>query len=38
LTLGHLPFEQAFSREAQLGQRAFTSDEAKAGLRRFASR
>ncbi|MER1968186.1 enoyl-CoA hydratase/isomerase family protein [Castellaniella sp. GW247-6E4] len=37
-TLGHLPFEAAFAREAQLGQRAFTCDEAKAGLRRFLER
>ncbi|MGB6102664.1 MAG: enoyl-CoA hydratase/isomerase family protein [Pusillimonas sp.] len=38
LTLGHLPFDQAFAREAQLGQRAFTCDEAKAGLQRFLAR
>ena len=38
LTLGHLPFDDAFRREAVLGQRAFTSDEAKDGLRRFMSR
>lgn len=38
LTLGHLPFEEAFRREAVLGQRAFTSDEAREGLRRFLTR
>ena len=38
LTLGHLPFDDAFRREAVLGQRAFTSDEARDGLRRFMSR
>ncbi|CAN5499821.1 enoyl-CoA hydratase-related protein [soil metagenome] len=38
LTLGHLPFDEAFRQEAILGQRAFTSDEAKEGLRRFMSR
>jgi enoyl-CoA hydratase/dehydration protein DpgD len=38
LTLGHLPFDEAFLQEARLGQRAFTSDEAKDGLRRFLSR
>ncbi|RKP53254.1 enoyl-CoA hydratase/isomerase family protein [Pararobbsia silviterrae] len=38
LTLGHLPFDEAFAREAVLGQRAFTSDEAREGLSRFASR
>jgi len=38
LTLGHLPFDEAFRQEAVLGQRTFTSDEAKAGLRRFMER
>jgi enoyl-CoA hydratase/dehydration protein DpgD len=38
LTLAHLPLDEAFRREAVLGQRAFTSDEAKDGLRRFLSR
>jgi len=37
-TLGHLSLQDAFAREAQLGQRAFTCDEAKAGLRRFLAR
>ncbi len=38
LTLGHLSFEEAFRREAQLGQRAFTCDEAKERLRQFLAR
>ncbi len=38
LTLAHMPFDEAFRREAVLGQRAFTSDEARDGLRRFLSR
>jgi enoyl-CoA hydratase/dehydration protein DpgD len=38
LTLAHLPYEEAFRQEAALGQRAFTSDEAKEGLRRFMAR
>ncbi|SHH09875.1 enoyl-CoA hydratase/isomerase family protein [Pollutimonas bauzanensis] len=38
LTLGHLSFQEAFAREAKLGQRAFTSDEARAGLQRFLAR
>ena len=38
LTLGHLPFDEAFRRESQLGQRAFTCDEARAGLQRFITR
>lgn len=38
LTLGHLSFQAAFAREAQLGQRAFTCDEARAGLQRFLAR
>ncbi|MFD4838536.1 enoyl-CoA hydratase/isomerase family protein [Achromobacter sp. NPDC058515] len=36
LTLGHLSLDEAFRREAILGQRAFTCDEAKEGLRRFS--
>ncbi len=38
LTLGHLPFGEAFKQEAVLGQTAFTSPEAKEGLRRFIDR
>ena len=38
LTLTHLPLDEAFHREAALGQRAFTCDEAREGLRRFLSR
>ncbi|ALM82368.1 enoyl-CoA hydratase/isomerase family protein [Bordetella sp. N] len=38
LTLTHLPLDQAFKQEAVLGQRAFTCDEAKAGLQRFMAR
>jgi enoyl-CoA hydratase len=38
LTLGHLPLGEAFRQEAQLGQTAFTSPEAKEGLRRFIAR
>jgi len=38
LTLGHLPFGEAFRHEARLGQTAFTSPEAKEGLRRFIDR
>ena len=38
LTLAHLPYDEAFRQEAVLGQRAFTSDEAKAGLQRFMAR
>lgn len=38
LTLGHLPFGEAFRLEAQLGQTAFTSPEAKEGLQRFMDR
>jgi len=37
-TLGHLSLQDAFAREAQLGQRAFTCEEAKAGLQRFLAR
>ncbi|WP_068297953.1 enoyl-CoA hydratase/isomerase family protein [Pararhodobacter sp. CCB-MM2] len=32
------PLETAFAREAKLGQRAFTCDDAKAGLARFVER
>ncbi|OWT80835.1 MULTISPECIES: enoyl-CoA hydratase/isomerase family protein [unclassified Achromobacter] len=38
LTLAHLPLDEAFRKEAVLGQRAFTCDEAKEGLQRFLSR
>lgn len=38
LTLAHLPYGEAFQAEARLGQRAFTSEEAREGLRRFLSR
>lgn len=38
LTLYDLPAEAAFAREAELGQRTFTSDAAKAGLARFPGR
>jgi enoyl-CoA hydratase len=38
LTLYDLPSEAAFAREAVLGQRTFTSTEAKASLDRFADR
>ena len=38
LTLADLPAEEAFAREAELGQRTFTSDDARAGLRSFAAR
>ena len=38
LTLYDLPVEAAFAQEAVLGQRAFTSERAKAGLARFAER
>jgi enoyl-CoA hydratase len=38
LTLGHLPFAEAFRQEAALGQTAFTSPEAKEGLRNFIHR
>lgn len=37
-TLSHLPLPDAFAREAQLGQMAFTSAEARAGLEQFRSR
>ncbi|MCO5132688.1 MAG: enoyl-CoA hydratase/isomerase family protein [Xanthobacteraceae bacterium] len=38
LTLTDLPLADAFRAEAVLGQRAFTSDDAKRGLAAFASR
>lgn len=38
LTLHDLPSETAFAREAVLGQRSFTSSQAKASLDRFADR
>ena len=38
LTLQHLPLKDAFHREAALGQRTFTSDDAQRGLAAFANR
>lgn len=38
LTLQDLPLDEAFAREARLGQRTFTSDDAKRGLTAFAER
>jgi enoyl-CoA hydratase len=38
LTLADLPADQAFRREAQLGQRTVTSDDARDALRAFAAR
>lgn len=38
LTLQDVPFEDAFAREALLGQRTFTSPEARAALAAFAAR
>lgn len=38
LTLQDLPWEEAFAKEAQLGQRTFTSEEARRGLDVFANR
>ena len=38
LTLQHLPLEEAFRAEAALGQRTFTSDDARRGLAAFANR
>lgn len=38
LTLQHLPLKDAFQREAALGQRTFTSDDAQRGLAAFANR
>lgn len=37
LTLHDLPVDEAFAREAALGQRTFTSDDTKRALARFAS-
>lgn len=37
-TLQSAPLDEAFAREAELGQRAFTCDDAKAGLARFVAR
>ena len=38
LTLQSEPLDRAFAQEAVLGQRAFTCDDAKAGLQRFVDR
>lgn len=38
LTLQDLPLDEAFAQEARLGQRTFTSDDAKRGLAAFAKR
>jgi enoyl-CoA hydratase len=38
ITLQDLPFKEAFAREAVLGQRTFTSEDAKRGLAAFAER
>ena len=38
LTLQDLPMDEAFAQEAKLGQRTFTSDDAKRGLQAFADR
>ncbi|MGH6939705.1 enoyl-CoA hydratase/isomerase family protein [Hypericibacter sp.] len=38
LTLQDLPLEEAFAREAQLGQRTFTSEDAKRSIADFANR
>jgi enoyl-CoA hydratase len=38
LTLQDLPWSEAFAREAALGQRTFTSEDAKRGLAAFAGR
>lgn len=38
LTLQHLPLKDAFAREAILGQRTFTSDDARRGLAAFNNR
>lgn len=38
LTLQDLPWAEAFAREAELGQRTFTSDDARKGLAAFAAR
>ncbi|MVA37136.1 enoyl-CoA hydratase/isomerase family protein [Agrobacterium vitis] len=38
LTLQHLPLAEAFHKEAALGQRTFTSEDARRGLAAFAER
>jgi enoyl-CoA hydratase len=38
LTLQDMPLREAFAQEARLGQRTFTSEEAKRGLAAFAAR
>ena len=38
LTLQDLPFREAFAAEAELGQRTFTSEDARRGLAAFAAR
>jgi enoyl-CoA hydratase len=38
LTLQDLPLDEAFAQEARLGQRTFTSDDARRGLAAFARR
>ncbi|AVO44347.1 enoyl-CoA hydratase/isomerase family protein [Phreatobacter cathodiphilus] len=38
LTLQDLPYREAFAAEARLGQRTFTSEDAKRGLAAFAAR
>ena len=38
LTLQYLPFREAFAAEAELGQRTFTSEDARRGLAAFAAR
>ena len=38
LTLQDLPYREAFAEEARLGQRTFTSEDAKRGLAAFAAR
>ncbi|NWJ25336.1 enoyl-CoA hydratase/isomerase family protein [Rhizobium sp. RM] len=38
LTLQHLPLKDAFTREANLGQRTFESEDARRGLAAFANR
>lgn len=38
LTLYDLPIDEAFAREAVLGQRTFTSEASRSGLARFANR
>lgn len=38
LTLQDLPFREAFAAEAKLGQRTFTSEDARRGLAAFAAR